>query len=400
MKLNLGCGFNKPEGFVHVDMFEHCQPDIVHNLETFPYPFETDSVDEILCNHSLEHIGQQPSVFLRIMQELYRVCMDDAVIKINVPHPRHDNFISDPTHVRIITPMTLMLFDLELNNLWKETKAANSPLALYLGVDFKLIHYSITLEEEYMSRLEKGQITDEELDTFVKERNNIASEYRFILKVIKKKELKKVFSQIYKKQIWGKSNDPSQLFYSGIGSHDNVIVSTYIQAVQGFLSTFAEKPNVVDLGCGDFFVGSKVRQLCNNYTACDIVPELVEFNKQKYKTLGVDFRVVDLTTDDLPSGDIVFIRQVLQHLSNEQILKAIPKLSSKYKYLVLTEHLPVSQEFEHNLDKSAGSGIRIGLESGVVLTSSPFNLKPQSERRLCEVPYAGVITTTLYQFAE
>ena len=63
MRLNLGCGFNKPEGFVQVDMFEECQPVVLHNLETFPYPFEDNSVDEILFNHSLEHIGQQSSVF-------------------------------------------------------------------------------------------------------------------------------------------------------------------------------------------------------------------------------------------------------------------------------------------------------------------------------------------------
>ena len=397
MKLNLGCGFNKPEGFIHVDMFEDCQPDIVHNLETFPYPFASDSVDEILFNHSLEHIGQQSSVFLKIMQEIYRVCRDDSIIRINVPHPRHDNFISDPTHVRIITPMTLMLFDFELNKLWKEKKAANSPLAIYLGVDFKLIHTSITVEEEYMHQLEMGQITNKDLNIFIKERNNIASEYRFTLKVIKK-DLKKIFSKIYEDEIWGKSNDPSQLFYSGIGSHDKVIVSTYIQAVHEFLSTFVKKPNVVDLGCGDFLVGSKIRQLCDNYIACDIVPELIEFNKHKYKTLDVDFRVVDLTTNDLPSGDIVFVRQVLQHLSNEQILKAIPKLCTKYKYLVLTEHLPISHEFEHNLDKPAGFDIRTGIESGLVLTSPPFNLKARNERKLCEVLYGGIITTTLYQF--
>ena len=185
MKLNLGCGFNKPDGFVHVDMFEECQPDIVHNLETFPYPFEDNSVEEILFNHSLEHIGQQPSVFLRVVQEVYRICKEEALIKINVPHPRHDNFLSDPTHVRAITPMTLQLFDLDLNKHWQKIGAANSLLAIYLGVNFKLLSVNVNIEQFYVDQLNANKISYDELQVLVNERNNIATEYRFTWKAIK-----------------------------------------------------------------------------------------------------------------------------------------------------------------------------------------------------------------------
>ena len=185
MKLNLGCGFNKPDGFVHVDMFKECKPDIVHNLETFPYPFEESSVEEVLFNHSLEHIGQQSSVFFKIIQEIYRICSNEALIQINVPHPRHDNFISDPTHVRAITPMTLQLFDLELNTQWQQMKAANSPFAIYLGVNFKLLSTKISVEQTYIDQLSQNKITNEELMMLIRERNNVATEYRFTLKVIK-----------------------------------------------------------------------------------------------------------------------------------------------------------------------------------------------------------------------
>lgn len=210
-----------------------------------------------------------------------------------------------------------------------------------------------------------------------------------------------VFSQIYENGAWGKSDDPSQPFFSGSGSHDKTIVSTYIDAIQNFLPAFAEKPDVIDLGCGDFFIGSKIRQLCGNYIACDIVPKLIDFNREKYKALNVDFRVLDLTSDELPTGDIVFIRQVLQHLSNEQILRALPKISSKYKYLVLTEHWPATQDFKHNIDKPAGPDIRTYIESGIVLTSPPFNLRPKNERKLCQVNDPdGIITTMVYQLAQ
>jgi hypothetical protein len=206
-----------------------------------------------------------------------------------------------------------------------------------------------------------------------------------------------VFTKIYEENAWGKSGDPSQKFCSGTGSHDKVIVSEYIKSIQSFLGSFDEKPNVVDLGCGDFFIGSNIRSLCNNYTACDIVPNLISFNKEKYKELNIDFQVLDLTEDELPKGDIVFIRQVLQHLSNRHIKNAIPRISANYKFLVLTEHLPKHNDFEPNLDKPAGPDIRLSIGSGLVLTKSPFNLSVVDERVLCEVPqFGGIIRTTIY----
>ena len=185
MKLNLGSGFKKIDGFVNVDMFDECEPDILHNLEVFPWPFQDNSVDEILLNHSLEHIGQLSQIFLTVIKEIYRICQKDATVQINVPHPRHDFYISDPTHVRIITPITLQLFDLELNNHAKTINAANSPFAIYLGVNFKLIKALQILDPYYEEKLKNKEVTNEELEILIKERNNICTEYRFTLKVIK-----------------------------------------------------------------------------------------------------------------------------------------------------------------------------------------------------------------------
>ena len=74
MKLNLGSGSKILKGYVNVDKFQYYNPDVVHDLEKFPYPFEDNSVDEILLSHVLEHIGQNPDVFNNIIKELYRIC--------------------------------------------------------------------------------------------------------------------------------------------------------------------------------------------------------------------------------------------------------------------------------------------------------------------------------------
>src|SRR5271170_3953191 len=194
-----------------------------------------------------------------------------------------------------------------------------------------------------------------------------------------------VFTRIYEEGAWGKSPEAGDKFFSGSGSHNPAVVGVYVKAVEEFLSSFENKPKVVDLGCGDFFVGSQVRNLCDQYIACDIVEPVINFNREKYKKLNVDFRTLDITKDELPAGDVVFVRQVLQHLPNENIRAALDQIAAKYKYLVLTEHLPASDPFVHNIDKPAGPDDRVGFKSGLVVTSEPFNLPVREDICLCEV---------------
>lgn len=185
MKLNLGCGLNKIQGFVNVDKFDTCNPDIVMDLEATPWSFEDNSVDEILLNHCLEHIGQDVDIFFSVVKELYRVCKPGAKIQINVPHPRHDNFINDPTHVRIITPELLGLFSKKNCQYWGENNGANSPLALYLNVDFEIKNSQMMLEKKYFDLLSAKEINDDQLTDIVNSQNNVVSEYRITLEVIK-----------------------------------------------------------------------------------------------------------------------------------------------------------------------------------------------------------------------
>jgi SAM-dependent methyltransferase len=185
VNLNLGCGHNRRPGYLNVDVSPVCGPDLVCDLEALPWPWPGDSVDRVLFNHSLEHLGQDPKVFLGMMKELYRVCRHGAEIEINVPHPRHDHFIGDPTHVRAITPDLLTLFNRDANDQWKQAGAANTPFAHYLDVDFELTSVNAVPDPIYAERLQRGELTPEMLEEMGRELNNIYVEYRMVLRVRK-----------------------------------------------------------------------------------------------------------------------------------------------------------------------------------------------------------------------
>ncbi len=72
MRLNLGCGFNKRDGFVNVDIGEHCAPDVVHDLERTPWPWDDSAVGEIYMSHVLEHLGATTDVYFAVLREMYR----------------------------------------------------------------------------------------------------------------------------------------------------------------------------------------------------------------------------------------------------------------------------------------------------------------------------------------
>jgi hypothetical protein len=185
MKLNMGCGHNRLPGYVNVDSAPACAPDQVVDLERTPWPWADNSAAEVLFNHSLEHLGGDPKVFLAIMAELYRVCAPGAVVDIRVPHPRHDNFIGDPTHVRIISPQVLSLFDKALNDEWQRTGQPNTPLAHYLGVDFAIVASQTVVGEPYVSRFNAGQITAEQVAVALRDPNNVAEAFHIKLVVRK-----------------------------------------------------------------------------------------------------------------------------------------------------------------------------------------------------------------------
>ena len=200
--------------------------------------------------------------------------------------------------------------------------------------------------------------------------------------------------QIYEMKLWGTN---STRFYSGDGSHNPKIINPYLEEVSTFLTSFKKPITVCDLGCGDFNIGKQLVDLTHHYFAIDIVPQLIEFNKEKYQKQHLEFLCLDISKDNLPKADCVILRQVLQHLSNLEVQQIVNKLKD-YKYIILTEHLPKG-DFISNKDIISGQGIRIKKQSGIDLLTAPFHLKVKSTKQLLTTNLEdnkGVIVTVLY----
>jgi hypothetical protein len=216
-----------------------------------------------------------------------------------------------------------------------------------------------------------------------------------VIKAKKPWPTKAVMTQVYDMKLWGgKAFD----FYSGAGSHNPKIINPYLNALTTFLESFSTPIVVCDLGCGDFNIGKHLVKHTKNYIAIDIVEKLIRRNKKLYKEDNLEFLCLDISKDELPSGDCIILRQVLQHLSNVEIQKIVQKLYA-YKYIVLTEHVPLG-DFISNKDIISGQGIRLKQNSGVNLLETPFNLKIEEAEILGEhilQNNKGRIVTMLYQ---
>jgi len=106
MKLNLGCGNDYLKGYVNCDRIKEVNPDKIVDLEK-KLPFENKSITEIKITHVIEHINN----LIPLMEEMYRICKNNAKIKIRTPYFSSESAFSNVTHVRFFTWTSFDMFD-------------------------------------------------------------------------------------------------------------------------------------------------------------------------------------------------------------------------------------------------------------------------------------------------
>jgi SAM-dependent methyltransferase len=93
--LHIGAGRKKIVGAVTLDINPRHNPNVVWDLNDFPYPFADSEFDLVVCEHVIEHLREVISV----MEELHRVTAPGGRVIVRVPHFSSLNFNTDPTHI-------------------------------------------------------------------------------------------------------------------------------------------------------------------------------------------------------------------------------------------------------------------------------------------------------------
>ena len=110
-KLDLGCSFHKRDGFVGIDILKSDGIDV--QTDACFLPFKENSFDEIYSSYALEHIQDN----LKVLEEIWRVCKDGAIVRLILPHFSNPAFSDDLTHKHRYSTRTFEHYDQELHEI-------------------------------------------------------------------------------------------------------------------------------------------------------------------------------------------------------------------------------------------------------------------------------------------
>ncbi len=180
-------------------------------------------------------------------------------------------------------------------------------------------------------------------------------------------ESEKVFNHIYERGLWGK--DQSGKGNSGPGSSLEQ-GRPFIEYIQNFLDRTSDVRSIVDIGCGDWVLGQAINWGDRDYIGIDVVESLILRHQSLFGSDKIHFVHLDVTTNDLPSGDLVICKDVLMHLPNAAVFDLLSKLK-KFKYCLFINDVS-------SLTGGTSNGnVSLGGYRPIDLTLSPFFLKPK-----------------------
>lgn len=121
MKVDLGCGRRKKEGYIGVDSIDFPGVDFVFDAGSAIYPWNDGTVDEIYSCHMVEHLKAEERVHL--VNECHRVLKKGGLLYIQVPHWQSGRAYGDLTHQ---WPPVVDFWAYYLNKEWRDKFAPHS----------------------------------------------------------------------------------------------------------------------------------------------------------------------------------------------------------------------------------------------------------------------------------
>ena len=145
------------------------------------------------------------------------------------------------------------------------------------------------------------------------------------------KENEKIFTQMYDGTLtWGSDESAS-------GPGSNLGATSHIRSNLEFLLRNLQIKTICDVPCGDFNFMREIEFGEVKYIGCDIVKPLIEVNKEKYANKYREFLHVDIIDDTCPDADLVFCKDLIIHISNNNVKKLVNNIkNTRAKYFMST----------------------------------------------------------------
>lgn len=137
---------------------------------------------------------------------------------------------------------------------------------------------------------------------------------------------RQAFETIYEKDEWGAGSGPR--------SHPYFTIE-YRAFLQRFLA-LNDVRSVVDIGCGDWQFSRFIDFGAASYLGLDVVRSVVERNRAVYGSSRIRFDLMPDRLDDVHSGDLVIIKDVLQHLPDPDVFEIMNKIVPRFKFALIT----------------------------------------------------------------
>jgi SAM-dependent methyltransferase len=139
----------------------------------------------------------------------------------------------------------------------------------------------------------------------------------------------RVFGHIYEQDHWDGG--------SGIGSAPDA-TEPYREVLAEMLPS-TDVRSVVDVGCGDWQLGSLVDWASVDYLGLDVVPAVVERNTSRFARPRVRFQLLDARLETPPAADLLLAKDVLQHWSNADVEAFLHTNLGRYRYCLITNDI-------------------------------------------------------------
>lgn len=146
------------------------------------------------------------------------------------------------------------------------------------------------------------------------------------------------FRLIHRSNHWGGAESRSG---PGSARHQTAVLQSELPRLFARLGVTM----LLDLPCGDAIWISAVSLGGVRYLGADIVPEVIERNRERQGSTGT-FEVLDLMASLLPPADLILCRDCLVHLSFGDIRRAIANLRRSPITWLLTTTFPAQSRNE------------------------------------------------------